>query len=247
MNLVQLLNDSWSKKYKKSINCSNPKGFSQKAHCAGRKARQSGKKTKSSSVNEAGNLQRIHYFRVEAYNEDIAKQIGLKQDRAGNWVLYQFKDDSYFNRKFSDAVRAFGQPRHSQNINESSETTDLTIIDALKDFLPLVIRHLDLDHVPHVKLQRNIIHNDQPTFGRFENDTNTVHLAIDRRHPVDILRTLAHELVHYKQNLEHKLDDTSGTTGSPAENEANARAGIIMREFNKQHPEYLKLEPVELP
>tara|TARA_Y100001937_G_scaffold118968_1_gene174030 strand:- start:193 stop:426 length:234 start_codon:yes stop_codon:yes gene_type:complete len=27
----------WSRKYKKSINCSNPKGFSQKAHCAGRK------------------------------------------------------------------------------------------------------------------------------------------------------------------------------------------------------------------
>ena len=27
---------SWSKKYKKSINCSNPKGFSQKAHCAGK-------------------------------------------------------------------------------------------------------------------------------------------------------------------------------------------------------------------
>ena len=30
---------SWSKKYKKSINCNNPKGFSQKAHCAGRKKR----------------------------------------------------------------------------------------------------------------------------------------------------------------------------------------------------------------
>ena len=27
----------WSSKYKKSINCANPKGFSQKAHCAGRK------------------------------------------------------------------------------------------------------------------------------------------------------------------------------------------------------------------
>lgn len=43
---------SWSKKYKKSVDCSNPKGFSQKAHCAGRKARQSGKDTKSKSVNE---------------------------------------------------------------------------------------------------------------------------------------------------------------------------------------------------
>ena len=31
------LTEKWSNKYKKSINCSNPKGFSQKAHCAGRK------------------------------------------------------------------------------------------------------------------------------------------------------------------------------------------------------------------
>ena len=32
-------NEGWSEKYKKSIDCSNPKGFSQKAHCAGRKKR----------------------------------------------------------------------------------------------------------------------------------------------------------------------------------------------------------------
>jgi|688.fasta_scaffold09075_43 hypothetical protein len=31
------LDEKWSQKYKKSINCSNPKGFSQKAHCQGRK------------------------------------------------------------------------------------------------------------------------------------------------------------------------------------------------------------------
>ena len=43
---------AWSTKYKKSIDCSNPKGFSQKAHCAGRKARQKGEKTKSKSVSE---------------------------------------------------------------------------------------------------------------------------------------------------------------------------------------------------
>ena len=29
--------EEWSQKYKNSINCSNPKGFSQKAHCAGKK------------------------------------------------------------------------------------------------------------------------------------------------------------------------------------------------------------------
>jgi len=32
----KVVDEEWSKKYKDSINCSNPKGFSQKAHCAGR-------------------------------------------------------------------------------------------------------------------------------------------------------------------------------------------------------------------
>lgn len=41
--------EKWSKKYKKSINCSNPKGFSQKAHCAARRKRKAGGKTKSKS------------------------------------------------------------------------------------------------------------------------------------------------------------------------------------------------------
>jgi hypothetical protein len=31
------IEEKWSQKYKSSINCSNPKGFSQRAHCAGRR------------------------------------------------------------------------------------------------------------------------------------------------------------------------------------------------------------------
>jgi hypothetical protein len=34
---VDQLNEKWSKKYKSSINCASPKGFSQRAHCAGKK------------------------------------------------------------------------------------------------------------------------------------------------------------------------------------------------------------------
>ena len=41
------MKEKWSEKYKKSINCNNPKGFSQRAHCQGRK-----KKLKE-SLNEA--------------------------------------------------------------------------------------------------------------------------------------------------------------------------------------------------
>ena len=34
---IDVLEEKWSKEYKRSIDCDNPKGFSQKAHCAGRK------------------------------------------------------------------------------------------------------------------------------------------------------------------------------------------------------------------
>ena len=33
------IGEDWSKEYKQSINCNRPKGFSQRAHCQGRKKR----------------------------------------------------------------------------------------------------------------------------------------------------------------------------------------------------------------
>lgn len=37
MRANEFITEGWSQKYKSSINCSHPKGFSQKAHCAGKK------------------------------------------------------------------------------------------------------------------------------------------------------------------------------------------------------------------
>jgi hypothetical protein len=37
MKVHEIITEQWTQKYKKSINCSHPKGFSQKAHCAGKK------------------------------------------------------------------------------------------------------------------------------------------------------------------------------------------------------------------
>ena len=44
---IDQITEKWSQKYKRSIDCSNPKGFSQKAHCAGRK------KKKNESIRES--------------------------------------------------------------------------------------------------------------------------------------------------------------------------------------------------
>ena len=66
----------WSKKYKKSINCNNPKGFSQKAHCAGRKKQENkmslkleelvGKKLTEQQFDEAAGKKDACYHKVKA-------------------------------------------------------------------------------------------------------------------------------------------------------------------------------------
>jgi hypothetical protein len=40
IKLRDILGEDWSQKYKDSIDCNNPKGFSQKAHCAGKEKRE---------------------------------------------------------------------------------------------------------------------------------------------------------------------------------------------------------------
>ncbi len=64
---------SWSDKYKRSIDCDNPQGFSQKAHCAARKKRQKGEKTKSKSP-----FNEMHEVKSHKTVEQIAKKHRLE-------------------------------------------------------------------------------------------------------------------------------------------------------------------------
>ena len=64
---------SWSGKYKRSIDCDNPSGFSQKAHCAARKKRQKGEETKSKSP-----FNEMHEVKSHKTVEEIAKKHRLE-------------------------------------------------------------------------------------------------------------------------------------------------------------------------
>lgn len=115
--------------------------------------------------------------------------------------------------------------------------------EILKKFLPFAKKFVKIENMPVIILKSNISLNDQPTMGRYHSDDNVLELAVANRHPVDILRTLAHELVHAKQNSKNVTIDP--TTGSRDENQANVVAGIIMRHFNKKYPEFLSFQPVK--
>jgi len=73
------------------------------------------------------------------------------------------------------------------------------------------------------------------TFGHFDPENKKIWLYVKNRNIADILRTLAHELVHLKQAEEGRIYPSSGETGSPIENEANAMAGVLLRNFGKEN------------
>ena len=122
--------------------------------------------------------------------------------------------------------------------------TEPAFIQALRDFLPIALKVLELKQLPKIKLKKELGTTNVPTFGRFTNEEKVVYCVITNRHPNDILRTLAHEMAHYAQGERGELDADSWHTGSPAENDANAQAGVVMREFNKKFPKYLSLKPI---
>jgi len=71
--------ETWSQKYKKSIDCSNPKGFSQRAHCQGRK-----KKMKE-HIEEAVKMTALEKFRkAAAEREKKHAEIEKKQSKDGS-------------------------------------------------------------------------------------------------------------------------------------------------------------------
>jgi hypothetical protein len=114
----------------------------------------------------------------------------------------------------------------------------------LLDFIKFAAEHLDLDSLPKFDFRfdtkRSLEHH---SFGGYGGEH--INITVVNRHIMDVCRTLAHELVHYKQDLNNELDGPDpGATGSPQENEANAEAAVIMRKWGKQHPELFDKESI---
>ena len=109
--------------------------------------------------------------------------------------------------------------------------------EIINDFVKYVSEKLGFNNViPKIKLSYD--ENDaqeMKSFGEFNPEDNTILVVAANRNLADVLRTIAHELVHQKQKEDGKLKPNSGETGSPEENEANSLAGVFLREFGKNN------------
>jgi Zn-dependent peptidase ImmA (M78 family) len=126
-------------------------------------------------------------------------------------------------------------------------------------FMPFILKELKMKTIPPIHFQNGkdglhvedvpgvtIVKNSgfsqvKGTFGQ-TSGKNRIVVNIENRHPLDALRTFAHELVHYHQHLTGVHG--TGETGSSTENDANVKAGIIMRNFDHKYPNVFKMSPL---
>jgi Zn-dependent peptidase ImmA (M78 family) len=108
----------------------------------------------------------------------------------------------------------------------------------IADFIDFIDNKLNLNgDMPEIKLSYDSeVAQQMKSFGKYTPETNELLVVIANRNLADVLRTLAHELVHHKQRQDNKLDIDSNKDGSDIENEANSLAAVFMREFGKNNP-----------
>lgn len=121
------------------------------------------------------------------------------------------------------------------------EITRKELAPMLDSFVSFASDKLGLKSMPSVRYKTDDdLYN---SFAAYNPSSNELSISTMNRHPMDIFRSIAHELVHHKQNEDGRLGkdiEKEGATGSKIENEANSEAGKIMRWFAKANPDMFK-------
>jgi hypothetical protein len=99
------------------------------------------------------------------------------------------------------------------NINKDSLEHNLEFKEALVSLTMYMMDHIDIDPLPDLIFIEDDIKNANDLLGKtayYNPENKSITLYTLNRHPKDILRSYAHEMIHHKQNLEGRLTDIQG-------------------------------------
>ena len=115
-----------------------------------------------------------------------------------------------------------------------------TSVKDVKNFISFAAKHLGLSSLPRISLVGKE-ENTKNAFGHFLGDRKgtSITVRITGRHPIDVMRTIAHELIHYKQRI-----NGNRASEQMKEDEANALAGRIMRDYDTTYPKAFRDNPI---
>ena len=112
-----------------------------------------------------------------------------------------------------------------------------TVNPVVKDFFKYAIKKLGIQKIPVVVFNTDKGRvNELRSMAGYMPSENKIWVYTNKRNAADIIRSLAHELVHCKQQEDRPGERINGSTGSEDENEANSVAGILLRNYGKENP-----------
>ena len=106
--------------------------------------------------------------------------------------------------------------------------------EKISEFVKFVKSELDLEKFPVVILQNG--RGDLKTTASYNHskDPKVIRVNVKNRALVDILRSIAHEMVHHKQYEQGRLKVQPPDIGVEIEDEANSKAGQYIKMFSKK-------------
>lgn len=111
--------------------------------------------------------------------------------------------------------------------------------EVISQFLQFVKDNLDLEEIPNIHILDK--RKDGMTYGMFNPQTEDVDVYGKNRGLADVLRTSAHEYVHYKQKIENRIPENLQHRDHELESEANTKAGDLVYMFGIEHPEIYEM------
>ena len=105
--------------------------------------------------------------------------------------------------------------------------------EKLNSFVKFVKEQLELKTVPTISIQNH--RNGLKTTANYDytKENKVVKVCMKNRALVDVMRSIAHELVHHKQFEQGRLNTPPPDIGGEIEDEANAKAGQFIKMFAK--------------
>ncbi len=173
------------------------------------------------------------YDRATSYGKKkISAAVNAKTNSSRREIERGLRDTDY--NEISDISDKLGL---KENLEKKSKA------QIIGQFIKYAKDKLQLDRLPfNIKLVKdNEFATMYASYGGYDPVSNDIYVYVSNRSMPDILRTLAHELIHLKQRQSGYIGGTEdGATGSDVENEANAAAGILLRNFGKLNKEIYK-------
>jgi hypothetical protein len=108
--------------------------------------------------------------------------------------------------------------------------------DKLNTFVKFVKDQLDLKSVPTISIKGNRDGLKTTANYDYTKENKIIKVYGKNRALVDIMRSVAHEMVHHKQFEDGRLEQRPPDIGGEIEDEANAKAGQYIKMFAKEDP-----------